>query len=236
VFIAVQFLIYRRMQEPASRDYSLFIGVSLLMHLNRAGYLSFDLWPGEGSLFLGDLQDYGKLAAILLALRALESYLELESWSPALQRINRTLQIVVLSVALLFQFMSVAAFQAVVSLAYAPLCIWALVATIFALRARRRGAGLLLAAWTGLASAALYVNLSIFGLFTSGPYLQFIVPLGLLWEMVFNGGGLLVKLDLIREERHTAKLREIELKGLGRLVRVVCHEYQQSADGGAIRP
>jgi signal transduction histidine kinase len=81
-----------------------------------------------------------------------------------------------------------------------------------------------LVAWTGLASAALYVNLSILGLFTSGPYLQFIVPLGLLWEMVFNGGGLLVKLDLIREERHTAKLREIELKGLGRLVRVVCHD------------
>lgn len=224
VFITIQFLFYWRMHERASRDYALFVGASLFLHLNRAGYLSFDLWPGGGSLYFGDVQDFIKLGVIILAMRALESYLEIGMWSPVLHRANRTLQIVTAATALLFQFVSLGAFQAVISLAYAPLCLWALAVTLLAIRAERRGAKLLLIAWAGLASTALYVNFAILGWFPLGPYVQFIVPLGMIWEMVFNGGGLLVRLDELREEHHAAHLRETEVQGLTRLVRVVCHD------------
>jgi signal transduction histidine kinase len=81
-----------------------------------------------------------------------------------------------------------------------------------------------LIAWAGLVAAVLYTNLSLLGWFPVWPLLPFLTTFAILWEMVFNAIGLSAKYRRIHQERQQAQLQALEVAGLSRLVRVVCHD------------
>lgn len=224
VFIAFQILFYVGLRERASRDYAVFVSLIFLVHVVRGGYLSWDIWVGREAIYPGDLLFFLRLAVPLAGLRMLSSFLDLALWSPVLHRWNRRLQALLLGSSLLALFLGSAAFQTTVVVWHLPVCVWVVAVTARACVAKRPGARLLLVAWSGLSTASVYTNLVISGWLAPSFFLPYAAPLGILWEMAFNGTGLAVRLESLREQRHQAQVRKIEVQELARLVQIVCHD------------
>ena len=224
VFVGFQVLLFGSLRDRAAAYYSLFCACMTSIHVVRTGYLSFDLAPGASQLFAGDLTLYLRLTSPVLGLLMLEYFTGLREWSEGLWRWNRRIVTAIPAVGITAHLVGVAAFHTVVSAIMLPASLWSLWLIVLAARQRRRGTGLVLVGWLGLLATILFLNLTILGLISEGPLLPFVPPIGLLWEMLFNGAALFHRFNALREQRHRADLRQAEVHGLARLVRVVCHD------------
>ena len=224
VFVGFQLLLFGSLRDRAAAYYSLFCTCMTSIHVFRTGYVSFDLAPGESQLFAGDLTLYLRLTSPVLGLLMLEHFTGLREWSERLWRWNRRIVAGIPAIGIGAHLVSVAAFHTVVSAIMLPASLWSLGLIVRAAQQRRKGTGLVLVGWLGLLVSILFLNLTILGVIPEGPLLPYVPPVGLLWEMLFNGAALFHRFNALREQRHRADVRQAEVHGLARLVRVVCHD------------
>jgi signal transduction histidine kinase len=224
VFVLFQLLIYFGLRDRVARDYAIFVVLTTSVHVVRTGHLSWDFWPGASRVFPGDIVFLFRYVVLFCALRMINSFLDLEQWRPRLHQWNNRVQVAVLVTVLIAACFGQKTLQAIISLWHLPTAAWGICLVGMAVAARRPGARYLLVAWLGMATTATYANLVITGILPPSTFVPFAPPLGILWEMAFNGAGLVVRLDAFRQDRIQARIHSIQVEELGRLVKVVCHD------------
>lgn len=224
ILIVYQAFLFGSFRERASIDYLIFSGLTLSAIFMRSGYIpSLRLSPGL-EIHAADLTPYLRVLTLVAALRMVDSYLELKSWRPALAKAQRWAVIAFLAAIAGAHVFGPDPFHLSVGLGYILTSAWLLCLTTLAVIDRKPAAGMFLIAWSGLAAGVLYTNLSVLGWIPVSVLLPYSTPFAMLWEMVFNTIGLSLKYRQIHRERQQAQLRALEVAGLSRLVRVVCHD------------
>lgn len=224
VFISFQLLIFLGLRERASRDYAIFVSLIVLVHVIRTGFLSWDFWPGEASVYAGDMLFALRLAVLISALRMIGSFLDLEEWNAPLHKWNRRLQLAAVAISLIAACFGHRMLQSSIAFWHIVAGSWGIFVAARAVAVRRPGAAFLLMAWSGLAITSIYMNLVITGLLAPSAVIPFVIPAGILWEMTLNGAGLVIRLEVLRQQRHEAHVRRVEVQEVARLVQIVCHD------------
>lgn len=224
VFIGFQLIVFMSLRERAAIDYALFCAVLLLVILVRPAFLPVDLSWGSLRLLPGDFIAEFRFLTLLAGLRMVESILDLQNSSPRLWTRHRLLLLGSVAIGLPALALGPSFFSPAVAVLLILASLWSLVVAALSARRGVAGASWLLVGFSGLIGSVVFTNLYFLGILDFIGSLEFFLPLGVLWHVAFGALALGRKFAGLREERHRAELRDVEVQGLARLVRVVCHD------------
>ena len=224
--LIVQAVLYFYFRERAIRDYLLLTAGFLATAVVRSGHFDFALGGAFGSSFyLGDWALPLRILTMFLIIRAFRSFFELRSTAPRLDSALHLLAIALGVTCVVSTVLPARLLAIPVPLASLLTAAAVLATCFFAVRARMIGARLICTGWLGLLLLALYSAATSLGWmsdFLGGTAALYL--LAALWELFFNTLGLTYKFRHLQQVRHQKELRELEVAGLERMVRVLCHD------------
>jgi two-component system, sensor histidine kinase LadS len=224
VLLLIQGAMYLHFRDRAARDYMLVSLGFLLLLLTQNGY--FDLiWAGHlGSFHLGDWRHHMRLVNCIVGLMAFGSFFEFSAVEPRMHRFLRgsTIGLTLLLAATFTLPINVV--QKLVSFAQLYAVAAVLAACVTALRCRLIGSVLITVGWSGILLVTAYLNLVRFGVVPGWLDTPNLPVAAVMWELLFNTLGLTYKFKRLGEIRHQKELRDLEVAGLERMVRVLCHD------------
>ncbi len=224
VLLLIQGAMYLHFRDRAARDYMLVSLGFLVLLLTQNGF--FDLiWASHlGSFYLGDWRHHMRLVNCIFGLMAFGSFFEFCTVAPRLHRFLRG-STIGLTVLLATTFtLPINVVQKIVSIAQLYSVAAVLTACVTALRHRLIGSVLMSVGWSGILLVTTYLNLVRFGIASGSLDTPNLPVAAVMWELFFNTLGLTYKFKRLGEIRHQKELRDLEVAGLERMVRVLCHD------------
>jgi len=224
ILLIIQAAIFLRLGDTAARDY-LLVSVCLLLLIFTQTSDFMVLWDGRiGTFHLAEIRHHLRILHGIVSLMAFRSFFPFSTVAPRLDRVMRH-GIAVVSVLLAASlFLPAAPLQIVASACQAFGAAFLVLACVVALRHRLLGSTLIAVGWLPLLATAIYLNLARFRLVPDVPGETYLPTLTIIWEILFTTLGLSYKIKQLAEVRHQQELRELELAGLERMVRVLCHD------------
>jgi len=224
ILLLVQSALFLNFRDRATRDYALFSVGLLTISLAQSGLLDRYLGGALGGFYLGDWRYHIRLLNCILGMRALGSYFDLQTTAPALQRfLDWSIRALAVVIAAAF-FLDLSHLRVAVSVA--PLASMVILTVTCAITIRHRlvGARLISIGWMAVVGATVYLNLIQLSALPSSSVTSWIAVTATLWELFFSTVALTHKFERLAEIRHQKELRELELAGMDRMVRVLCHD------------
>jgi signal transduction histidine kinase len=224
ILLIIQAAILLRLRDPAARDYLLVSVCLLLLLFTQTSDFSV-IWDGYiGTFHLAEARHHLRILHGIFSLMAFRSFFPFSTVVPSLDRTIRY-GIAVVSVVLAASFfLPAAALQTVASAIQAFGAAFLVVACVVALRHRILGSALISIGWLPLLATAIYLNLARFRLVPDVPGEAYLPVISVVWEILFTTIGISYKIKQLAEVRHQKELRDLELAGLERMVRVLCHD------------
>ena len=224
ILLIIQGAIFLRLRDLAARDY-LLVSVCLLLLIFTQTSDFMVLWDGHiGTFHLTEIRHQLRILHGIFSLMAFRSFFPFSTVVPRLDRVLRH-GIAVVSVTLAVSFFLPAApLQIVASVCQVFGAVFLISASVVALRHRLIGSSLIAVGWLPLLATATYLNLARFRLVPDVPGETYLPTLSIIWEILFTTLGLSYKIKQLAEIRHQKELRDLELAGLERMVRVLCHD------------
>ena len=223
--LIVQTVLYFHFRERAVRDYILLTLSFVAIALVRSGYLDFHFCESADGFLLGDWGGQIRLLNTFMVIRSIQSFFELEKFASGVDRWLSLFQKILLGALAASLFIPVEVTAVVVPLLYVIMGVAAFGACFAAIRAEVVGARLISAGWVGITILSLIVNLSSLGVIphvVANPAAWFY--LAAFWELLCNTLGLTFKFRTWEKLRHQKELRDLELAGMERMIRVMCHD------------
>jgi len=224
VMLLIQGALYLHFRDRAARDYAFFSLGLLTISLAQSGLFDRHLGGLFGGFYLGDWRYQIRLLNCILGIGALVSYFELATAIPALHRVLRgTIAVIVAVVAASF-ILEIEHLRFVVSVAQLLAMLLLLFTCALALRRRLVGSTIISVGWMGVVGVTAHRNLVQLSVLPDSTAVPWISVAAVLWELFCATLALTRKLERLAEVRHQKELRELELAGTERMVRVLCHD------------
>jgi signal transduction histidine kinase len=224
VFVGFQVVMFASLRERAAIDSAIFSTLVVLVSLVRPAFLPVDVSLGSTRILAGDHVTVLRFLSLLAGLRMVDSLLGLRQAGCRLWACHQSVMLGSAGIGLAALAMGTSPFVYVVSALLVLGSLWVLVPIVLSMHRGAPGAAFLLVGFLGLIVSISLSNLIFLGLLQGMGRLEFWVPLGLLWQIAFSTVALGWKFSQLREDRHRVELRDAEVSGLARLVRVVCHD------------
>ena len=224
VLVIVQGAIFLHLKDRASRDYSLVSICLLVLLFTQSGDFKI-IWDGFiGTFHLSDVRHPIRIIHGILCLLAFGSFFSFSTVAPWLHRLLQA-GIAVLSAIFALSFILPASVVQPLSSAFQAATAAVLIAAcIEALRHRLLGSRLIAIGWLPMLLTGIYLNLARFRILPDFTGETTLPVLSIIWEILFTTLGLSYKLKQLAEIRHQQELRELELAGMERMARVLCHD------------
>lgn len=224
VLLLIQGAMYLHFRDRAARDYMLVSLGFLVLLLTHSGFFDLICAGHLGSFHLGEWRHHMRLVNCILGLMAFGSFFDFSTVAPRLHQVLRGSTIgFTLLLAASFT-LQIDVLQKLVSFAQLYAVAALLTACVTALRHRLIGSVLMSVGWSGILLVTAYLNLVRFGIAPGWLDTPNLPVAAVLWELFFNTLGLTYKFKRIGEIRHQKELRELEVAGLERMIRVLCHD------------
>lgn len=224
LLLLVQAALFLHFRDRAARDYTLVSLGFLFLLLAQSGHFDALLGGRLGGFYLGEWRHQLRLLNCVLGVMAFRSFFEFARVLPRFDRLLKGSALFIGFVAALSLTLGASTLQVVVAIIQLYAVGLLSIACVLVIKRRLIGAVLITAGWSGILLVTAYLNFVRFGLVPGWLDTPALPVAAVLWELFFNTVGLTYKFKRLGEIRHQKELRELELAGVERMVRVLCHD------------
>jgi signal transduction histidine kinase len=224
VLLLVQGALFLHFRDPATRDYAFFSIGLIAIALAQSGLFDYYLGGSLAGFYLGDWRYHIRLLNCILGVRALGTYFALREKIPSWQRVLDLSVVAVVVLTAASSLLDISTFRIAVALVQIAAMVVLTITCALALRRRLIGAGMISTGWMGVLGVTIYLNLVQLSLAPPSSVTTWIAVAAALWELLFSTLALTHKFQIMAEIRHRKELQEIEISGMERTIRVMCHD------------